>query len=1132
MLKTRSLKTLAVLSLLLLQTLLLTVPSTTAEVSARGGSNDDFRISDITIGNETASPDVWVQSDGSTVDYIFMGDSIEVSIEVTRGGSSFTGRSAPVTLDVVHPIGYVIESYNWSTRDLIGGQSESNSISWSTDIAHSILNTTNNNLEGGLILRASVNYASDDRNENDVSEELVPVAITKDLMDGTSQTGQLTFMNGRYPVNGGDATSLGAWRADSSDSAVGSGHWVPSNPGASYPSGAHDRLVRGYFNGGQDCGLNGQLDAGLTNAYQFWTCRDLFYANNFISTQFHAQAYGTMGTGDSIAFELWRGSGNYGDLMESVHWNISNSMVSPTTGEYTNISWDPQITWSANPNLGNPDLFLGGNTFSYGFLLHSDSSGATEGLHLDDFVQFGVSKVTEYTLDVVCDNPSNGYSSPPNGLLAMRCDITNNGYAPATIVLRTNVSNESWMSPVLQLRIEAAMNQNDNDNNVILQGLDGGETTEAYINLSVPAGADVQQLVWNFWITDSTANQNDKFRASINVGVSQQYSVSLQSSTGLNAATLQPSESGRIPFRLQNTGNIEATYLLSSIFSEDGWSATIENETGTILQNSFTLGKGQSVSHFLNVTASEMANPGEVSMTARATCPTCGGAIYGNDVLVRNIQVPVLREVSISGDEDSYEGPANGVGRTMYFTILNEGNDDESYRLELVSNFLLGATLLADETPVMDAWDGEAVVGVNFPMPVGLQPGIYVATLNVINTEDALIRTSQVITIEILDTAAVFVSDEDADQSYIPGDIAQSMEFEIRNDGNQPDRFAVTLQVPDGMEASVTLGLFDGLTTEIQPGASTNVTVTFSFLEGASGSKTLGVVATSQADANVSATGNAVYQVGSQNWLRIFPVTPTIISDADEDYEIEIQVANQYTTAQSVTMELDAGEASNYLQSRIDSADRGFVLQVNEDKQVTIEFEVSETTLLNLPSDQVTVNLTVWARSETVSDAAQQVIQVTLIKASSTETGETSEEEGFFQSSTFQSVIYILLSIVILGVGVMVILKILNKTEDDYIDEWAEGYEDSVQATYSQVAAAPTFDEGGFKETPAIPAQQSPAPEASAQSAQPEAAPAAPAQQPEQTTAPPVPAEGLPAGWSMEQWNAYGQMWLEQNGRA
>ena len=32
-------------------------------------------------------------------------------------------------------------------------------------------------------------------------------------------------------------------------------------------------------------------------------------------------------------------------------------------------------------------------------------------------------------------------------------------------------------------------------------------------------------------------------------------------------------------------------------------------------------------------------------------------------------------------------------------------------------------------------------------------------------------------------------------------------------------------------------------------------------------------------------------------------------------------------------------------------------------------------------------------------------------------------------------------------------------------------------------------------------------------------------------TAPPLPATGLPPGWSMEQWNAYGQMWLEKNQR-
>ena len=32
-------------------------------------------------------------------------------------------------------------------------------------------------------------------------------------------------------------------------------------------------------------------------------------------------------------------------------------------------------------------------------------------------------------------------------------------------------------------------------------------------------------------------------------------------------------------------------------------------------------------------------------------------------------------------------------------------------------------------------------------------------------------------------------------------------------------------------------------------------------------------------------------------------------------------------------------------------------------------------------------------------------------------------------------------------------------------------------------------------------------------------------------TPPPLPATGLPPGWSMEQWNAYGQMWLDKNQR-
>ena len=102
---------------------------------------------------------------------------------------------------------------------------------------------------------------------------------------------------------------------------------------------------------------------------------------------------------------------------------------------------------------------------------------------------------------------------------------------------------------------------------------------------------------------------------------------------------------------------------------------------------------------------------------------------------------------------------------------------------------------------------------------------------------------------------------------------------------------------------------------------------------------------------------------------------------------------------------------------------------------------------MNLPSDQVVVNLTIWARSETVSDAAQQTIQVTLTKSVS-EVTEEGDEQGFMQSATFKSIIYILLSIAILGVGAAG-SDDTKEDEDDYIDERSDGYEDSVQATYT-----------------------------------------------------------------------------------
>ena len=90
-------------------------------------------------------------------------------------------------------------------------------------------------------------------------------------------------------------------------------------------------------------------------------------------------------------------------------------------------------------------------------------------------------------------------------------------------------------------------------------------------------------------------------------------------------------------------------------------------------------------------------------------------------------------------------------------------------------------------------------------------------------------------------------------------------------------------------------------------------------------------------------------------------------------------------------------------------------------------------------------------------------------------------------------------------------MVILNGEDEEETEDWSEGgYEDNLTATYGAVAAAPNI--GSMeKSVPAISPPPGPAPAPIVQSG------------------PPVPAEGLPEGWTMEQWNHYGQQWLDNN---
>ena len=1100
-----------VVVLLLMQTLAMNLVVPAEAASGRGGSNDDFTVKSITLGNASSPAEKWVQSDGTVVDYIFMNQAIEITVSVQRFGASGIGDASPVSVDIVHPVGFVMESFDFTTTPLTGGQSYNHIVEWTPTAAHSILDTSTNDLTGGLVVRAVANFADDDKNENDDREKSVPVAVAANTMESTAAVASPQFFTGKYPADGGDAIAAGSWETDSTSSAAGSVHWRHSAPGSNYPSNAEaTRLVHARYMTGNSCDTD-TPDAGLTqNVYGAYICRILFYSNEFVSSQFHLQAWGSMAAGDSVSMELWRGSGNLNDPFESISWDISQGNPSAAPGQWTNLSWDPQVTWEQIPNLANPEVFLGGSSYTFSVLFESDSSVASEGFHIDDFVHFGVSRVTDYTVDLQCDNPLNGYTVAPNQMATLYCTLTNNGYSPATIRLQTNVTNESWMAPfpIIRMDIEGSSNHGTN---VIIPPLGAGKTIEMWANLTVPAGADVQQQNWNLWLTDaSSAQLGEKARLGMDLAVSEQFSVALTSSVPLVASTITPDDYGLVEFRLQNTGNKDAAFNLATTFSETtGWMGIIQNETGVIKQNPITLYKGQRVDLVLNISSPELANPGTVSFNLRATCPSCSTALFGNDVLVRNVEVPVLRAVDIVAEENTFSGAANGIPKALYLNLYNLGNDDEQYDLSIgQSNWRLQAALPADQSPVLDAWDGESTVVVQLPMPIGLSPGYYSVTVTATSVDDDSVVDSVELIIEILETAAVFVSDEETGQSYIPGDLPQTMSFEVRNDGNNPDSFTMSLNTPVGMVASFT-NLISGNTPEIDIGASYNVSVEFSFIEGTEGSLNLQVIATSVADPSINAIGQATYLVGSQDWLRIFAIQPVEVSE-EGDYEVNVRIVNQYTTGQRVVMELDTSESNSWFQTSIARLDKDFTLGTGETKEITITVDVTETTLKNLNDDTLTVNLTVWARSETVSDAANAVLEVTLVRM---DTGSANGGEDAGSGLPLEAIALWGVFLLVLVGGAVILLSILRteEEEDEYANWGEDGYEDSLSATYGAVAAAPSVPT----------AMPTPAPAPA-----PAAAPEAPVVQ---DSTPPLPAGGLPAGWTMEQWKHYGQQWLDQN---
>ena len=538
-----------------------------------------------------------------------------------------------------------------------------------------------------------------------------------------------------------------------------------------------------------------------------------------------------------------------------------------------------------------------------------------------------------------------------------------------------------------------------------------------------------------------------------------------------------------------------------------------------MIPNPIILEKAEVTNLFLNVTANPLATPGVISFNLRATCPSCGTSLFGADILARNIDVPILRDASMSSDESTFESAADGVSETVYLSLLNLGNDDEQYALSLGGphKYLLAAQLAGETTSTLDAWDGETTIILTLPMPVGLSPGLYYLDVIATNVDDSLVSVSHRINVEILDTAALTVSDESSDQSFLPGSMDTSdRSFTITNYGNREDRFTITLNAPEGMIAEIIDPIpIDGVSTTpvIASGETFDAIVRFRFLDGSDGSQTLELTATSVNEPSISETGEATYLVGRQGTIDLVPPPFIEVSESNLVYTMDIEVKNKLNPAvspsQTISMDKVDGNWSSYISVRINNNDRSFSLPSDQSRIVTIEITVTDATLINLPEDTLLVDFSIYATSLTVADSPTTSLQVKLIKQSANSDdgdGASSEDDG----ELVKTIVLWSGFLIVIGVLGFITFKIITTVEkDDDMDDWDDlMYEDSLTATYGAVAAAPT-----------VPMSPPPTPSAPL-----EEAPPAP---PVASGAPPIPAEGLPAGWSNEQWNAYGQQYLD-----
>ena len=979
----------------------------------------DFEVSSIEFTSIGKQLPTWEQPDGSFSEYIVRHQSLTIDVTITQIGIGAQGQYADYYVNVTHPVGIILAEFT-SNVTLTGGEAQEQSFTYVPNYSHSVL-SEEGELSGGLLVSVEIysGVGIDEDPLNDYFGREIPVAVIDDPLDDgwcsdvdgdgvpncpNPPNNGLIWMTAGYDSDGTlstDPDDAGHWRLDYSEnsSAVGSAHWrVSGNSELDYASGRIDRLHLGFraldtactdvFSDGTMLhGMgDGSMDTQISTVHDTFMCGAIVRGYQFYSMQLVTHARGEMGLGDSVSLQAVSG-------LNTEQLNLTNTTL-PTDGSWEQLIWDMS---DVHPRA----------EYRMSYLFESDGTNATSGIEVDGFLMFAIEKIPQYTISVDCvGDYKEGIEAHPvipvGDPVELQCGITNNGYVDITLRIYSEVTNSSW--PDL-IRIDTP-GTNDKDSFIVTKNIVAQSTMPAWFNLSIPASVSVQSLEWHIHINDGLTNASklDLGKPIVQyIDVQPSYSgfIDLEYNPSGGDPHLQmfPGDSGAVPLTFSNTGNQIGSWNLGGVYlDEPTWDPSQlirwTDENGGDVETIFT-SIGQEVDLIAHITVPEDAEPGVYDLRIDVN-----GKAPNNFPADRLLQIQVLNKLELEIIPEFSEAtiPADNASRIVEIVLINHGNSEEAFDLFVTADPSMKAQLSTPSTLGIDPFGGDTAALLLLPMPYGVQNESYLVRITARSQSDPSYEAQASMLITVPSTQLVEVADLDmSEEVYRGGDEPRTLRWEVWNRGNQVDRYRLSFEHLN--DVNVDSGEAGDLTPWIQPGASFNVTASYSFDSGTFGERVILMHASSDVAAQrnvvVADSGSAVFDVGSVGWLQIFPEQSRLtISDAGS-YDLSFSIRNLHPSyEQLVRVDIDRQSDLffNVFDARVETSDRDFVLDTDELRVVTVTVVVNEQNLRNLEENNVDFELTLLV--DTDIDKTSSSTPLTMVKSNPIEVGPDVEEIG------------------------------------------------------------------------------------------------------------------------------------------